>query len=178
MLFDQIKQSKFKYYWSFNERQLDVKSIRLTSYFTVFALWASTKRVFSNVFALWQHSVGPVSGRDIIKLFKFWRCCEQIQANCNTNKTWQFNFKCEFDVCLSCFINNDDDSSVNDVENSITCATLDEFRLNVSFKRLNDACSLAINRCSWRNECAKSIISNKLPLSLIGCMIRFFVFLL
>lgn len=53
-----------------------------------------------------------------------------------------------------------------------TCATLDELRLNVSFSRLNAACSFAMNRCSCRNECAKSMISNKLPL-LIDCIFMY-----
>lgn len=57
-----------------------------------------------------------------------------------------------------------------------TCATFDEFRFNVSFNRLNEDCSCAMNKCSCRKECAKSIISNKLPL-LIGCILERFQFI-
>lgn len=54
---------------------------------------------------------------------------------------------------------------------SFTCATFDEFRDNVSLRRLNEACSFAINKCSCRSECAKSMISSKFPL-LMDCIFR------
>lgn len=56
-------------------------------------------------------------------------------------------------------------------QTEITCATFDELRLSVSFSRLKEVCSCTINKCSCRNECAKSMISNKFPFS-IGCILE------
>lgn len=140
--------------------------IKQTSYLTFLALCASIKRVFSNVLALLQHSVGPVSGRDIIKVFKFCRCCEHIHASYGINWNWNWYWI----RLISPQIGEKKLVFIQKRFNiTITCATLDELRLNVSFNRLNEACSLAMNRCSCRNECAKSIISSKFPL-LIDCI--------